>query len=736
MIKIDENFYINYISVEKEEKTVKKVESKTNHIFVCDVSGSMYYELPLIKKQLKNKLSSIMKEGDTISIIWFSGNNQAGILKEEVEVKSLTTLSNLHDAIDKWLKPIGLTAFLKPLELVKDVVKRIKNNRTDSNFSLIFLSDGYNNDCPWNDVVTTLEKDIIFSTFIEYGFYADSVKLTQMASILGGEKISCDNFEDFEPVFNSKISSTIKGNKKISVHIDDEYLYDFAFSVNEEDGSIAVYNIANREILVSSDVEKIYYFSYKDNETNNQRNDENSILYAGIYILSDQLKYDEAERIFYALGDNYMYKKLMNAYGKQKLNTFKKEIKECIFDSEKRFLEGEKHIRRVPDNVYCLIDLFNDLEYLNAKFITNHPKFVYNRIGRKNVVKDVTDEDREKLSKSESFDDINEVMDDIKSRHVKFESFTEIFPLNDLVWNNERANLSIRTRENGRVILPKDNKFKMSGIDSFRYRNYTFIKDGILNVKYLPVSTFENNKKLEFILIENNIQYSYDSFFGFFIIDLSSLPIINRQMIKSLYAKDLGLLEWSLIKIQAEKKVYDYYKNKYFPKKSESFVEKYGEECAEWLKELGITDYNGFNPKTIKEESTDYYMSVVLNTKIKSFSSLPSVNAVIKKIDSGKKMTPSEALMNKTIEKIKGELLNVHEKNEEGLKEYFETNSKRVNDVRKFLLMNIAKIKFSLILSKKWFNEFKDFDENTLDLELDEEILTITFDLTEKLEKI
>lgn len=30
-----------------------------------------------------------MREGDTITIIWFSGNGQSGVLKEEVEVRSL-----------------------------------------------------------------------------------------------------------------------------------------------------------------------------------------------------------------------------------------------------------------------------------------------------------------------------------------------------------------------------------------------------------------------------------------------------------------------------------------------------------------------------------------------------------------------------------------------------------------------------------------------------------------------
>ena len=136
-VKFDENFCL--VSQGINADTVVEVQKRTNHVFVVDVSGSMSWELPKIRTQLKNKLSNLMKEGDTISIVWFSGRNESGILKEEIEVKSLKTLSDLNDAIDKWLHPIGLTAFQKPLELVKELIGRVRKNRPDSVFSMIFL---------------------------------------------------------------------------------------------------------------------------------------------------------------------------------------------------------------------------------------------------------------------------------------------------------------------------------------------------------------------------------------------------------------------------------------------------------------------------------------------------------------------------------------------------------------------------------------------------------------------
>jgi hypothetical protein len=59
-----------------------------------------------------------------------------------------------------------------------------------------------------------------------------------------------------------------------------------------------------------------------------------------------------------------------------------------------------------------------------------------------------------------------------------------------------------------------------------------------------------------------------------------------------------------------------------------------------------------------------------------------------------------------------------------------------LNKKRRNILQEIAQIKFSLILSKKWFTEFKSFDENKLAVNFDGQDLDFTFDLSEKEEKI
>jgi len=739
-VKIDENYFLTTQEINSE--VTVEVAKKTNHVFVVDVSGSMYYDLPKIRTQLKNRLSNVMKEGDTISIVWFSGNRDAGILKEEVEVKSLKTLTDLHDAIDKWLRPVGLTAFLKPLQLVKELIGRIQKNRPDSVFSMIFLTDGYNNDCPWNEVISalkSLENDIASSTFVEYGYYADSRRLTEMASVLGGEKISCDGFDEFEPVFDSKISSDIMGGKKTVVGITDSFLYDFAFSVGK-DGSVLLYNINDGEVLVSQNVKELHFFSPVAVGTEHAPT---TSLYAAIYVLSDKLLNEDAEKIFYALGDNHYYGMLVNAFGKQKLNAFKTAIKECVADASKRFPAGQSTILPVPDDAYCLMNLIEDLGNTEGcLFYPNHEDFVYKRIGAKRVARgeDLSAADKKRLAEAKNIEEITKITEELKEKNValKFENSNPErgYALTDLVWNSERANLSVRIVIDGEVTLP-ENKFNIDKVSSYKYNTFTIVKDGIVNIKKLPVLF---NHDLHNILVKNGVGFTMDG--ETCVIDLTSIPLVNRGMVKAISANSLAKKEWELVKLQGDKKVYDYFRKELFPKTSKSFVEMLGQEAADWLKTVGITDYNGFAPLTDAAETTDFYMSVNLATKIKGLSALPKVVDVQKKLETGAPLKINEYVMADALTKYMAQLdsdiyKSLNEEQQKGvLKTYLETKSDILNKQRRKVLQEIAEIKFALILSKKWFTEFKSFDENVLNLTLDGQALTFTFDLNEKEVKV
>ena len=748
-VKFDEDF--NLITQEINSNTTTEVAKSINHLIIIDVSGSMSHDLPEIRKNLKNKISNLIKgEEDTISIIWFSGRNDAGILKEEVHVNSLKQLNDLNNAIDKFLMPIGLTAFTKPLELANDVIERINKNNSKGLFSLIFMTDGCSNDdVSWNSVINAVKQispKLSASLVVEYGFYCDTKKLTQISELLGAEKIDCSGFEEYDVVIAKGFTKKLGGSKKIIVDIIDNYLYDFAFSI-DSDGSVLVYNIDNNKVTVNNDVKELYFFSTK--EIGEKASITDTALYAAIYLLSERFMPEMAERVFYALGDNHYYKMLANAFGKQKLNAFKTAIKDCVADAAKRFVDGRGAIQKVDDNAYCLMNLIEELGNIEGcLFYKGHPDFNYNLIGRKRVARgeNLSEADKKRLSEAKNVEEVAKITEELKNKNVELKFVNTDpdrgYPVTDLVWNEERANLSLRIRIEGKAILPA-NKFGINEVATYKYNTLTLIKDGIVNVEKLPV---KYSAELRNLLNKNGVKYDFVDNVSpnpsYLIIDLTSLPLINRGMVHSISAKELAVQEWELLKTQADKKVYDYYRKSLFPKESKSYVEMLGQECADWLKTIGITDYNGFAPLTDAEESTDFYMSVNLATKIKGLSSLPKVEDVVAKIKSGASLKINEWLMSDAIKKYQGvcnsDLYKTlsEEKQKETLKEYLIKKSNELNKVRKKALQEIAEIKFALILSKKWFKEFKTFDENTLNLKLDGQDLAFTFDLNEKEVKI
>ena len=745
-VKLKSDFYLTVKDLKAGQTNLPVQKSvPTNFIFVIDVSGSMYYDLELIRRQLKNKLPNLTKLGDTITLIWFSGNGQAGILKEEVEIRALTDLQTLNEAIDRYLKAICLTAFHKPLVLAKEAIERMKKNRPDSVFSLIFLTDGWNNDCSWNNVMGSLkdlEDDLAASTFVEYGYYADTRRVTEMAQSIGGEKVDAAHFDDYDVLFEAKLQKSYSSAKKVVVDIPSSIELDFAFTVS--DGEIILYSINDGQVTLPENTSELCYFDSKVSlnptlASGRNGNIDDSILYAALYVLSDKMQYDEADFVFQKLGDKHLYDLFVNAYGKQKLMSFKSLVKECVTDTNKRFVEGYSDTLVVDENAYSVMNFIDDLTSDDdAQFFPFHEDFNYKRIGAKREQQTgLTDDEKQQIAEGASITEIKAIVDNAEGREVKFENTDKAKGqrITDLVWSSSRANLSVRVRYEGYVDLPT-NKFGLDRVDSFIYRTYTLIKDGILNVSKLPIKASAptiakfSNRGLIVDIDQDEV----------ITVDFAHLPVVNRRMVKNISAKTLAEKEYKLFELKALEKVYKYYENKHFPRVSQGFVDLYGADAEQWLKEVGITQFNGFAPKTTAAEASDMYMAVELKTKIAKHSSLPKVDVVIAKVLAGKNLTAAEKLMAVAINDYESQInqpiyttMSDQKLKDDILKNWLSISKLAVRKERRQLLQDIAQIKFALILSKKWFTEFDSFDENkmTMDMNGSGEV-AFTFDMVEK----
>lgn len=735
-IKLSDNLYLNRIVIEDYE--AQHAPSVVNHIIVIDCSGSMASELPQIRQQLKNKLPKLLGPKDTVSIIWFSGRGQYGVLVEGEPVATLADLNSVNKAIDRWLQPIGLTGFVEPLDETTNVMKRVEQKTGNDVFAVFFMSDGVDNQWMQNQIATSAAGVVASSaTVVEYGYYADRERLALIAEQMGGSHIFAKDFDRYDPVFEQAITKPISGAPRRTVPIPCAPVGFFVYAIGDKE--LLSISYGNGFAYVPANVSSVYYLS-----TTNQKESgavPEMALYAALSLYSTRMMPDVIFPILRCLGDVKFIKQFSGCFGKDKYTAFQEDTKSAVFDSNLRLIEGYDPNAVPRDNAFTVLELLEMLDD-NDKVLLDHPSFKYNRISR-----------QRELSagkvKQEEIDTIKQILDggdldaaktalaNLKTLVAKAET-PELkfipdrsfgYSLSGLVVAEDRANISIRVRKTGVVDLSP--VLRMTSVvdvmipqslptlfPTFVYRNYAIVKDGMVNVEVLPLRLSKETTEKIFSVMRDGrldskaIEFDYDN--DAILFNLNLIPVVNRMMVKAPSATDMFELEWKLLNEQAAKKVYDHYRKELFPKQSTGFVELYGAEATDWLKDQGITEYNGFNPKSDSAESTDFYLTKELKVSLKGYSALPSVNDVKKRMESGK-ITPAAALMAPYIERAeveKGVLGDRYENWLTGMVENY------VSDVRK-LQLDLAKIKFAVLVGQVWFIEFSSIEDCAMKINVD-----------------
>lgn len=359
-----------------------------------------------------------------------------------------------------------------------------------------------------------------------------------------------------------------------------------------------------------------------------------------------------------------------------------------------------------------VIDLLNFLSYdEESKFLPQSKNFDYQKIGKANVEK-----------KHNELEKVNfDIVYDSNGYSFEHISFTR-----------DKANVSLRVKYDGIATLP-NNEFGLQSIKTFIYRAYSLITDGKLNTPILPI--LPSPKLIEF-LTENNILFMYDEGTEIpdsIIIDLSQLPIIDDVDFPTFTSSKLVEFEMELFHLQALRK---YLKSLFSEPSGNAFQPT--PEVENWLKNLGITSFNGYKPKTEKIESdgSKSYQIKTLKTKISSLSNLPSVNDVKKKIESNKALTAAEAIMFDEMkwfdEYISEELKYI--KNEQVYKsvkkEIVYQQEKEIDLKIKSKLFQISQIVFYILITGKWFEDKEDITDNNLDFNNNGRKHTVLFELS------
>jgi hypothetical protein len=106
-------------------------------------------------------------------------------------------------------------------------------------------------------------------------------------------------------------------------------------------------------------------------------------------------------------------------------------------------------------------------------------------------------------------------------------------------------------------------------------------------------------------------------------------------------------------------------------------------------------------------------MANSLKTLVEKFSSLPKIENIIDKNKNNKQLTASEAYVFEIMKNIDSKVKVASDKYERVCELIGE--HKKISD---FLNREIAQNKFSIILSRKWFIDKTDFDDNTVSVNI------------------
>jgi hypothetical protein len=743
-LKFGEKLFFTKQTVTKEKTAVKTVKIAAHHTFIIDCSGSMYGELPQIRKDLKNKISTMLKEDDSLSIIWFSGRGQYGCLLEDYTIKGALALAEVNKLIDKYLTTQGLTAFKEPIDELKKLIARVKANKPNAIHTMMFLTDGYDNQWSSKEIIASIEavkEDLASATIVEYGWYCNKQLLNQMATAVGGVHAFSKDFDEVEP-YVAKTFGGESSAKRRYVKLDHEPAYDVVFNI--VDGDIITYKPnEDNEIFVSdSDTIELYYFSEEQPKgKEGGYTSQLQGLYGAAFAFSRKNNYDMVSIILKMLGDAYLITEKANTFGSQKINELEAKFIEAMNNPAARYTKGYNPDLEPAEDAFCVLDML-DLLMSDDKNVwyPRHEAFGYKRAGSKTVAKKsgITEEQKETLKTLIDSGDLKAVetalLEVVEApEEIKFQ-FAEEMPassFSNLTWNESRANLSVQVTYKGYVNLPKNSYNLPEKFDTVIFRNYMLIKDGVVYTYVLPVSlskeTFETLQKNG--LLEGE---TYEEG-KILLLDFSTLPVINRKMSKTLSAEELFKNIFELTKLQANNTVFTQYKKRLFDGANKGFLDLYGVEATEWLKGLGLRDY-GFNPPSTVEKTGEEIFVNTLDVKIKGMASSitkADFEKVEKKIKEGvelSKLTDKEMLAAPAILdfiNFENTLSGLNEETKSKvIQEWLYSKSEAFRKTKTQLMNDISKAKFLIIVGKSWFYEFKSRDEKELTITVDDKDLS------------
>ena len=680
---------------------VAEIVPPADRVMIVDVSGSMYNELPRIARQLKARIKDLLKVQDTLTLIWFSGRNEYGIAFEREPIHSITDMDRIFKLIDKALSARGLTGFTGPLTEAVEVVKRIREFRSDSVISLFFMSDGYDNQGTRADILRAcklLGSTVDNAILVEYGWYCDHDLLTQMAETLGGALLFSKEFDEYSAQAEQALSDG-KVSRKKPVVLEATAKNGYVFYQSDSGPCLVAPDESNTVWLPENVAEFGYFVDHKGEPTQAQCSD--AMAWVAMAVLAQKGDSDLMFPMLRAIADVYLINLFVNCFSKEDRIIFQKEALAAAGDASLRYLEGYDPKAVPKDDAFTVLDMIGLLSLDEENRLhPSHSAFQYRRIGAARVA---VEQDGWKPSLDIQYD-------------------PKGYALNGIVWAEDRPNVSVRVKYEGTVALPDSRPAGLPEVmGTFTYRNYTIIKDGIVHTRVLPMSLSQQTHAV--LVQEGVVKDAVWEADKVFVLEFPRMPVINRKMVQALDAKSFFKTVLELEALKGAQKVFNDLRKSVAPKTSAKFEGEYGADATAWLKSVaGITEYNGFSPSSQTVKSGDVYPSVEFAIAVKGLSSLPKVADVAKAVSSGKALKIGEHVMAgavREIESFKASAMYLTAADKDkALEAWATTRSQELVMQTRQLILQVAQQKFCLLVGHAWFSDAAEFGEASVDVEL------------------
>lgn len=601
-----------------------------NLVVLLDCSGSMGGDIRLAGQQLKNKVATLLRPGDTVSVIWFSGRGEAGVLLEFMGLEHLKDLQRINAAIDRWLRPVGLTGFVEPLQLARNLAVKYDNGNP---WHMLFMSDGMDNQWERGAILEQFDKAReVFAgvTIVEYGYYADRAFLAKMAERCNGEHIIAKDLDAFIPEVSRAFESAPQA-KQVTVELTAEPVMGFVWTLGSG-SEITMHRVVDGKVSVPEGRRAVWFLTeqeQRDQDSPRLKAEFTSALYIAAGLFAVRVRPQIVRALLQTTGDVRLIRAFGNCYGKQAYTNVQSECLRAGHDPAQRGLGGiDRSTTTDPDAWSVLETLRLIASDEHNRVLLDDPAFRYARIGRAKVA-----------SK-----DALVFTDNAFAAAAGYE-------VSRLVFNEDRPNISIGVSKPGTIALPKERPKNLpEELSTSRQKNYSIIRDGLLNVERLPVlvttSTLETLCE-KGLFADGGPKLTWESTANIdgepvfrAVLDLEKLPLVNRSTVEKL--ADIATVEqlfrdhYETWKLRAAQKVYGYYYGAWVvavkgaTRTSEGLETLFGQESAAWLKQRGVTD-QGFTPPSEDGVTKDFYMGQTLKIALAGLGSLPPVKDVLER---------------------------------------------------------------------------------------------------------